>query len=156
MKRKVLGIIIVFLLITNISSIATLSYNKFFSGSDECPDYTEDCDYIHEQLNLSGVQNSKLKTCNFKLKCNIQPIRDSLLVKQRILINILKKDNPDLSEINKAINEITKLQSNIQKNIVSNLLEWKKVLTPQQEEKFISLIYGRLTGSENQIKKEVN
>lgn len=83
------------------------------------PDLTED----------QQKQIEKLKT---DLDKAILPLESQLDVKSAELKNLMIADNPNIAAVNAKLDEIGGLRTQIQKRRVTNQLEIRKLLTPEQ------------------------
>jgi len=56
------------------------------------------------------------------------------------LVNNLMKSEPDHTKINIKLREIESLQTELQKIVIDHMLQEKKILSPEQQEIFLSII----------------
>jgi len=85
-----------------------------------------------EDLNLSKEQEKKLQSLELNFEKEITKLSSEIRIKQLELRELWSADTPDESKINTKIEEIGKLQTEIEKKRTSHLLEVKKVLTEEQ------------------------
>ena len=148
MKRKILFFILLFIFVINISSLATMAYYRYCRHDNKVSLIdSEKCANIHQLLELTSVQNSQVKEKIHILEKKITPIKSKIKENQVLLISLLKEDKPDADKIDEVLNSIGSQQKEIQKMVIENILEWKKVLNPEQEDKFLEIIFQKLTGS---------
>lgn len=62
------------------------------------------------------------------------------------LIALMRADNPDNKTIETTITHINKIQEDMQKNVVSHMLEFKSMLDKNQQKKFLDMIEGGMAG----------
>jgi Spy/CpxP family protein refolding chaperone len=60
------------------------------------------------------------------------------------LIALMRADNPDHRTIEYTISRINKIQEDIQKTVVSHMLEFKSMLNKDQQKKFLDMIEGAM------------
>jgi Spy/CpxP family protein refolding chaperone len=60
------------------------------------------------------------------------------------LIALMRADNPDNKAIEATITQINKIQEDMQKTIVSHMLEFKTMLDKDQQKKFLDMIEGAM------------
>jgi Spy/CpxP family protein refolding chaperone len=60
------------------------------------------------------------------------------------LIALMRADNPDRKTIETTITQINKIQEDMQKTVVSHMLEFKSLLGKDQQQKFLDLIEGAM------------
>jgi len=70
----------------------------------------------------------------------IKDIRYQMQEKKKALVNEMKKKPPDMAAIGKLIEEINRLQAEIQKKAVLNIFQEKKILSPEQKERFFRML----------------
>jgi Spy/CpxP family protein refolding chaperone len=67
------------------------------------------------------------------------------------LITLMRTDNPDNKVIETTITQINKIQENMQKTVVSHMLEFKAMLDKDQQKKFLDLIEGAMGQRKGEI-----
>ena len=60
------------------------------------------------------------------------------------LIALMRADNPDPKAIEVTITQINKIQEDMQKTVVSHMLEFKSMLDKDQQQKFLHMIEGAM------------
>jgi Spy/CpxP family protein refolding chaperone len=60
------------------------------------------------------------------------------------LITLMRADNPDNMAIETTITQINKIQEDMQKTVVSHMLEFKSMLNKNQQKKFLDMIEGTM------------
>ena len=63
------------------------------------------------------------------------------------LLTLMRADNPDGKAIEATIASINKAQEEMQKTVVSHMLEFKSMLDKDQQKKFMDMIDGRDGGT---------
>jgi Spy/CpxP family protein refolding chaperone len=66
--------------------------------------------------------------------------------KRLYLIDELKRPSPDLNHIDKIVDELSELQGEVQKKTIRNLLKDKELLTPGQQETYLSIFEEHMRG----------
>jgi len=69
--------------------------------------------------------------------------------KRRAVVEEMKKESPDSALIDRLIEEISRLQAEIQKKAVLNLMKEKEVLTPEQKATFFRMFEDHVCPREN-------
>ncbi|MCJ7680959.1 MAG: periplasmic heavy metal sensor [Candidatus Aminicenantes bacterium] len=141
MKNKRTVFILLFLLIINISALATLAYNRWFKPAipDARTDSGSSLPMLQKALDLENTQSLHMRRCRMVFVQETDPIQQKMQEKRLQLIEAMKTSDPDLSEIDKLIDEIIQLESEIQKKAVRRILEDKTVLSPHQQERFFDM-----------------
>ena len=143
---KKIGKLGLFLLIViNVSALLTFAYTRWVREPGERPigsPATEDS--IPQQLCLSGQQEKCIKDFRFAFDSEIGDIQARMQEKRRAMVEELKKRSPDGATLDKLIEDISRLQAEIQKKAVENLLKEKEVLTEEQKTTFFRLFEDRV------------
>lgn len=132
MRHKWTGFIVFFLLIINISALATLAYNRWLKPASSKPS-------LQEALKLENVQSQHMGRCRMEFCREVDPIRQQIQEKRLRLIEEMKKSEPSLVDIDNLIDEIIQLESKVQKRAARRILEDKAILTPHQQERFLDM-----------------
>ncbi len=146
MKRKLLIAGIALLVIINLSAFATLTYNRYCQKHETCP-YKEEHvggEFLCQALCLTKSQIEEMRVLARSFHSQADGISFVLLKKRSVLVDLLSIQNPDTVKINMALKEIDALQTELQKHVICCLLKEKASLNPEQQEKFFSIIRGRL------------
>lgn len=139
MKKKIIVILVTFLLLVNISAFVTIVYNAFFAKVSQEPSV------IKEMLNLSEVQAKEIDTIRESFKTEVENAGVKLQEKQRELFLAMRADKPDETHLYALIDEISVLRTQLQKEAVKKMVEEKNLLDPAQQERYFSA-YGQRMG----------
>jgi len=141
MKKRFVLIIFIFLFIVNLSAIFTFSYNRWLKPkinlAEEDPQ--EMWNSIQAQMVLDPPQLEKMKSLRFSFEKEILNLRMEIWKKRRALLEEIRNSDPDLARIDKAVDELSRLQSEIQKKTIRNILKDKEILSPRQQRRYFSL-----------------
>ena len=97
-----------------------------------------------KMLELSEEQVNKMTDYRLQLKKEILPLQSKVLEQGNELKLLITAENPDLSKINKAIDGISKIRTEIQHKRVNHLLKVRSQLTDVQKKKFdVMILSGR-------------
>ena len=121
---------------------------KYFSPEKSKPSHGQPSDVASCSMSCCLFDDIKLKT---RQKEAIQSLereycqcRDSLSAqidrKRSALTDILLQTEPDITTIDIQLREIARLQTELEKKTIIHILEVKKHLTPEQQERFIKPI----------------
>lgn len=141
MKRRIIIITLVLLFVINITALATLSYNRWLKPSYGIPQpvQSEAWQTLQKQVSLSPQQSRTMQNLRLSFEKEIDSLRQQLWEKRNVLLEEARNPSPNLNRIDSLIEDISSLQTDIQKKSVRNLLQDKKLLTPKQQEKYFSL-----------------
>ena len=145
MKKNLVILFFVFLTIINVTALVTIAYHRLDYKKRFRPVGRPDIPmhFIKQQLDLNEEQVKEFETQIKKLKIETEPILDSLKTKRKDLMNEIAAEQPSMDKLDKLTEEIGALQAALQKKTIMHLLKEKSFLTPEQQQKFFSLLKER-------------
>ena len=148
MKRKIKPILLLFLFIINISALVSLAYNRWVKTppSYHQQEASETLETLQEPIALNQKQLQQMKDLRVALESEIITIREQMQNKRQALVTEMNKPKPDLTFIDNIIDEISYLQSRIQKRTIRNLMQDKKILSPSQQNRYFSMFEDHVRG----------
>ena len=145
MKKKLFYAFIALLTIFNLSAFGTLIYRNYFTSGEIQEDGCSMVMCLKDSLNLSEKQVGRMKECNGCFQHNSMVLSVKLKECRTDLIRSIKSENVDSSKINKLLIKIDSLQSGLLREVVTNLLTHKEIMTNKQREKFFSMILNEFS-----------
>jgi Spy/CpxP family protein refolding chaperone len=146
MKKRVILIVLIFLFIINLTAIATFSYNRWLKPkinmAEEEPQKIWES--IQDQVALEPPQLERMKNLRSSFEKEILSLRIEIWRKKAVLLEEIRNPDPDLARIDKAIDELSRLQVEIQKKTIRNILKDKEILSPWQQRRYFSLFERHL------------
>jgi hypothetical protein len=141
MRNKWIGFIVFFLLVINLSALATLAYNRWLKPGPpvEKEGLAPFQPMLEDTLELESVQSKHMRECRMEFCREADPIQEQIQEKRLRLVEEMRKSEPSLEEIDKLIDEIVRLESSVQKKAVRRILEDKAILMPLQQERFLEM-----------------
>lgn len=141
MKKRLFIITMVLLFVINITAFTTLSYNRWLKPRPFSleSDQSETWQTLQKHVSLNAQQSQTMQNLRLAFEKEVDSLRQQLWEKRNALLEEARKPSPNLNRIDSLIEEISSLQTDIQKKSVRNLLKDKRLLTPQQQEKYFSL-----------------
>ncbi|HCJ66905.1 MAG TPA: hypothetical protein DHV62_06150 [Elusimicrobia bacterium] len=133
MKQKILLFVLILSLGLNIAFIAGGAYRRWKFRPGRLP----------AELHLSRTQKEKMHSLELEKRKKIDPLRKKIEIKSEELLTLLKESTSPDEKIRKKIEEISMLQCDLHKSMVEDMLEKRDILTPEQQEKFFSIITKR-------------
>ena len=88
-----------------------------------------------KELGLTGEQTQKLQELRYQHQKEAVGIRSQLQVKMLDLRHEMEKGSPDPAALDRMVDEAAALKASLQKARIHDLLEAKKILTPEQWQK---------------------
>lgn len=140
MKNKLPAFGFILLVIINVTALVTFAYQRWVRPQSDAPSSlpaSRVC--LEESLSLNGTQKKCLKDIRLSFGQEADAVQARLVAKRKALVDEIKSETPDMSAVGKLIEDISRLQAEIQKMAVSHLIKEKQVLTPEQQEVFFRL-----------------
>jgi hypothetical protein len=145
MKKKFGKIALLLLVVINITALLTFAYNRWVretvAPAQANPVLADD---LTRQLCLSGPQEKCFKDFRLAFNSEIGDIQARMQEKRLAMVEELKKELPDGAALEKLIDDVSRLQAEIQKKAVANILREKEVLTDEQKATFLRLFEEHL------------
>jgi Spy/CpxP family protein refolding chaperone len=143
MTRRSLIIILALSLAVNVSVAATIGYhyyrNTCLAPPGPCPLNQED-HYVYQDLGLSPEQLAKMTALARSFHDRLGELEGSVADKRNRLIDRLGESQIDLPRTEELRKEIAASQDEIQKEVIAHIAESKKIMTPDQQKRFIELL----------------
>ncbi|MDH7513925.1 MAG: periplasmic heavy metal sensor [Clostridiales bacterium] len=151
MKRKILAFGLGLAVVINISALVTFAYHRFLRGEEKpaAPSVLTSTTSYENALCLTGEQKTCLKDLIASYDTEVKEIQSRLREKRRFLVEEIKKEALDPGSIERFIEEIGRLQAEIQKKAVLHLFQEKKLLTPEQKERFFKMLENHVCPREH-------
>lgn len=149
MKKNLIILFLVLLTIINIAALATFAYHRFHFKRDfppmGRPDMRPDrhMDFIKDELGLNEEQVKEFESRNERFREETKAIHDSLRAKRWELMDEMAAEVPSVEKLDRLAEEIGALEITLKKRTTEHLLEGKSILTPEQQQKFFSLLKER-------------
>lgn len=145
MKKNLVILFLILLTIINVAALATIAYHRLHSKRLFRPMGRPDrgMSFIKQELDLNEEQVKEFEAQAKRFKIETEPIRDSLRAKRRDLMDEVAAEQPSMDKLDKLTEEIGALQAALQKKTIMHLLKEKSFLTPEQQQKFFSLLKER-------------
>lgn len=99
-----------------------------------------------ENLFLRSEQREDLRRLRKQLQPRILEIRNRLKEERKILGDLLITDSIDTTMLLKQLEKVSRLQTDIEKEIIRELLYEREVLDPEQRKHFLRIVVKRMQG----------
>jgi len=143
MSRKFLIAILTLSLAVNLSGLATIGYhyyrNTCLTPSAPCPLSPED-NHLYQSLGLSPGQLETMASLSQSFHGRLGELEALIAAKRNLLIDALGEEKIDLPRTETIRKEIAGYQDEIQKEVITHIAESKKIMTPDQQKRFIELL----------------
>jgi len=142
MRSKWLIFVLVLSLAINAAVLATMGYHYYLSASTKpsapCPVSPGDS-HLYQSIGLSNLQLAKMEPLAQKFHGRLDELGAAMEKKKETLIALLQKDG-DPESIENLRKEMAGVQDEIQKEVISHIMESKKILDLKQQERFFDLM----------------
>jgi len=142
MRSKWFTIIMLLSLAVNAGVLVTLGYhyyhNTSLKPSAPCPMSPADS-HLYQSLGLSKVQLSRMEPLAQKFHERLGELGSRMEEKKEALTDLLQKES-DPASIEHLREEMAGIQDEIQKEVISHIMESKKILDPNQQQRFFDLM----------------
>ena len=145
MKGSTLKFILVISLILNLSVFisAGIVYYRHHTGNYAPPfvcDFQKGNRFIFDKLDLRPEQMSVFREKAFPFRTKIVQKRHEIFQKRSALLELMRAGKPDKQAIDEAIVDINRMQGDMQRMVISHMLEMKAMLNKDQQKRFFDLI----------------
>ncbi|MBD3241350.1 MAG: periplasmic heavy metal sensor [Chitinivibrionales bacterium] len=138
MKTRVLVAVLVLLTVVNITGFGVMLVRRARSERT----FRERGPLRHQlmrELDLTREQRRALRAFRSQFVERTQELRDSLHSTHRMLVAEMREAEPDLARIDSLVTRVAELQGKVQRVAVRSMLEEKRKLAPEQQEKLFRL-----------------
>jgi Spy/CpxP family protein refolding chaperone len=151
MRSKWLILVLILSLAINAGVLVSMGYhyyvNAFTPSSAPCPMSPGDS-HLYQSLGLSNLQLSKMEPLAQKFHERLAELGARMEEKKETLTNLLQKDS-DPAKIENLRKEMAGIQDDIQKEVITHIFESKKILDPNQQQRFFDLMRESMTRAKN-------
>ena len=143
MNRNILKFVLVISLLLNFSMLLSAGYSYYKQSRYSPPLFCDQAfrgGYLVESVGLRPEQRDAVRAKAQAFHSDIEAARKKIVSKHIELISLLRSDSPDPQAIRGKIDEIGKLQGEIQRAAAGHMLEVKDLLDKDQQNKFFDLI----------------
>jgi Spy/CpxP family protein refolding chaperone len=150
MRSKCLIFVLVLSLAINAAVLATTAYHYYLSASASlapCPLSPGD-GHFYQLLGLSEAQLSKMEPLAQKFHSRLAELGAAMEGKREYLVDLLTKSG-DPASIENLRKEIAGIQDEIQREVISHIIETKKILDAKQQQRFFDLMKQSMASGRN-------
>ena len=151
MKSRWLTVVLVLSLAINAGVFLSMGYHYYVNASTPssapCPMSPGDS-HLYQSLGLSNLQLLKMEPLAQKFHGRLGELGALLEEKKETLTNLLQKDS-DPASIENLRKEMAGIQDDIQKEVILHITELKKILDPDQQQRFFDLMRQNMTRAQS-------
>lgn len=146
MSKKTLTWLLIFSVIINVSTLATVAYHRWFKEKKYATHRSRSNhrEYFAKKLGLTEQQTQQVQQLRAELNRQIKPLKTQLDEQRCHFFDILQQDSVNINEVYESINNISDIQKQMQQKTVENMLAHQSILTPEQRKIFFSLMAKRM------------
>jgi Spy/CpxP family protein refolding chaperone len=104
--------------------------------------------HLYQSLGLSKAQLSEMEPLAQKFHARLAELGSRMEQKKEALTNLLQKES-DPASIENLRKEMAAIQDEIQKEVISHIMESKKILDPIQQQRFFNLMRQSMTRTQS-------
>ncbi len=146
MIKKSLGFLLAISLAMNVFFLAKMEFPSSRTSLVKQPEAPGGCPisegdhHLYQALGLSSHQLEKVQPLALIFHDRLQRLQQEMETARTHLVRLLAQDSVDHSQAEELRKQMAAVQDQIQKEVISHLLELKEILTPGQRERFFSLL----------------
>lgn len=148
MRDKILKYILIISLVLNFSFLGAAGYTHYKQSSyRRVPTMHElhtSGAHLFEGLALNSDQLKAFQEKAMPFHAAIAKKRQDVDRLRASLFGLMRADNPDRKAIESTIAQINSTQQEMQKMVISHMLEFRAMLDKDQQKKFLNLIEGAM------------
>ncbi len=153
MKSKWLTIVLILSLAINAGVFVSMGYHYYVNASTSstapCPMSPGDS-HLYQSLGLSNAQLGKIDPLAQKFHGRLAELGSAMEEKKELLVTLLQK-NSDPVKIENLRKEMAGIQDEIQKQVITHITELKKILDPDQQQRFFNLMRQSMTRAQSPL-----
>jgi Spy/CpxP family protein refolding chaperone len=153
MRSKWLVLILILSLAINAGVLVSMGYHYYVNASAPstapCPMSPGDS-HLYQSLGLSKAQLSKIEPLAQKFHSRLAELGVAMEGKRELLVDLLAKDR-DPASIENLRREMANIQDEIQKGVITHITELKKILDPDQQQRFFDLMRQSMARAQNPL-----
>ena len=142
MRSKWLILILILSLAINAGVLVSMGYHYYVNASTPssapCPMSPGDS-HLYQSLGLSDTQLSKMEPLAQKFHARLGELAALMEEKKETLIALLQKHS-DPASIENLRREMAAIQDEIQKEVITHIMDSKKILDSNQQQRFFDLM----------------
>ncbi len=142
MRQKWLILFFVLSLAINAGVLVSMGYQYYVSASTPstapCPMSPGDT-HLYQSLGLSKAQLSKVEPLAQRFHSRLAELGAAMKGKRELLLDLIAKGG-DPDRIENLRREMARIQDEIQREVITHMAELKKILDPDQQQRFFDLM----------------
>jgi len=157
MRTKWWTLILVFSLAFNAAVLGVCGYHYYLyicaAPSAYCPLSPGD-QHFYQGLGLSDSQLEKMTPLAHTFHAKLDKLSRETEKKRELLVNLLSREEVDSGRIESLRKDMAGIQDQIQKEVITHLLDVREILNPEQKEHFFELLRRSMKQENNWFSKQ--
>ncbi|MFA6924358.1 MAG: hypothetical protein WC223_08905 [Bacteroidales bacterium] len=155
-KQRILILVIVFLLITNLATLFTIGYHKWLFKHSNCGSpRSRIIKFIQEELSFSQKQMDEYKLSKKEYRKKEKNLYNDVTIMRMMIYKELSQQNPDTIKLDSLAKEFGSIFTKLTKGNIESYLKTRAMCDEQQKTK-LSGIFREVYSSEEKKQKESN
>jgi Spy/CpxP family protein refolding chaperone len=142
--KTVLGFVNLALLTLNLSTLGTVAYKSEFWKGEPQEVKSSTYETIQEALDLDAAQARQIENQREIFVSDWETIGAELQAARQRLLAAVRNEDTDASQIRRLVDDIAALQTRLERQAVSQLLQERDLLSSEQQERYFSYVENRL------------
>lgn len=157
MKAKIFIFILVFSLAINAAVLATMGYHyyriSYLIPSAPCP-VSPEGHHLYQDIGLSNQQLAQMDPLAQKFHSRLEKLSASMEGKKEILLDLLSQKEIEQGKIEGLRKEMAGIQDEIQKEVIEHILETRRILDAEQQQRLFDLMRRSMQGKNSWLAQE--
>ena len=152
-KKRLVVLLIVFLLIINVAAISTIIFHRYFIPDHvlQGNKFENPVGYMRKTINLDSKQEKIFRKLNSDYRKKSAETLEMLKIKRVEMLEEISCPEPNIEKLDEIANEIGVLHADLKKLTIRNFLEMKNNCMPEQQQKFKKMYRRMLMGKGHEI-----
>jgi Spy/CpxP family protein refolding chaperone len=161
MKVRVLILIAFLSLAVNAAVLGTMGYHYYRSNflippqlsSQPCP-VSPEYHHLYQDLGLSNQQLARMAPLAQNFHSRLEKLAVSMQGKKELLVDLLRQKDMDPGKIAGMRREMAGIQGEIQKEVIEHIIQTKKILNSEQQQRFFDLMRQSMRSNNSWLAQE--
>ncbi len=143
MRTKWWILVLIFSLAINAAFLTICGYQYYrytcVAPSAYCP-VSPGNRHLYLALGLSDSQMGKMEPLAHSFHTGLEKLTSDTERKRELLVNLLSREQVDAGAIERLRKDMAGIQDRIQREVIAHIFDMKRILDPEQEERFFRLL----------------
>jgi len=144
MKNNLIISLLILSLAMNVAVLSVVGYNFYYHSHQPLlinSFSTQKNHHFYQTLGLTPVQQTRMEPMAALFHRKLGVLYSTIKIKKDLLVKFLSQKNIDQTQIDRLQKQIAAIQDDIQRIVISHLLDVKLILDENQQERFFALLH---------------